>query len=291
MLSAQLSPALQPHTTVRVTPCPKIQSRRPPPTMLRQHRSTPETWLRLPNKHGSPGPGSPGSDHPGPREPLCPADFVAMINDRMPPSTAWTLFFSFLAVLCSRHSLPTLERTELRPREGRGPPRVHPWARSEAPGWDCDMLTNLEFSDWASPRGPSPSAPVFSPLPGSCSVLGVTLLTCPRSKAWTLWGCDPSRIQGTLSLCLCEARMPAALGTFQPGASPGARRHWAHAWAGANTHLKYFPKEITSTMGSSNCPQHGTVTERSSSFSSFSMYKYIFQSSLFIHIPDACIPI
>ena len=51
------------------------------------------------------GPGSPGSGHPGPREPPCPADFVAMVNDHVLLSPAWTLFFSLLAILCSRQFL------------------------------------------------------------------------------------------------------------------------------------------------------------------------------------------
>ena len=77
-----------------------------------------------------------------------------------------------------------------------------------------DTLTHPEFSVRASPHGPSPVARVFSPLPGSRSALGVTSPTCPRSKAWTLHGCDPSGAQGALSLCLCEARTPAAQGAL-----------------------------------------------------------------------------
>lgn len=115
---------------------------------------------------------------------------------------------------------PTLGRTELRPREGRGPPWVHPWARSEAPGGDCDTLTNLEFSD----HGPSPSAPVFSPLPGSRSVLGVTLLS--KEQTWTLWGCDPS---GFKALCLCVCVRP---GCLQPWVLSSLEPALVHAGTG-----------------------------------------------------------
>lgn len=162
-----------------------------------------------------------------------------------------------------------------------------------------DTLTHPEFSVRASPHGPSPIARVFSPLPGSRSALGVTSPTCPRSKAWTLRGCDPCGAvtrPGLKGLCLCACVRPGplqprvlSLSRFQPGVRPGACWHQAHAWAGANTHLNCFPKEITLTMGSSNYRQHSRVTERSSSFSRYRMYKHTFQSSLSIHTPETCI--
>lgn len=146
---------------------------------------------------------------------------------------------------------PMLGRADPRPT-GERAPQVHPQARSQAPGWDHDTLTLPEISVRASPRGPSPVAPVFPPLPGSCSAVGVTSLTCPRSKGWTLRGCDPSGAQGALDFC-SPGRSPRHLSSLEPGlVRAGTRPTLGHEL----THLNCFPKEITLTMGSSNCPQH-----------------------------------
>lgn len=93
-----------------------------------------------------------------------------------------------------------------------------------------DTLTHPEFSVRASPHGPSPVARVFSPLPGSRSALGVTSPTCPRSKAWTLHGCDPCGAvthPGLKGLCLCACVRP---GPLQPRVLSPSFPAWSQAW-------------------------------------------------------------
>lgn len=54
------------------------------------------------------------------------------------------------------------------------------------------------------------------------------------------------------------------------------------------THLNCFPKEITLTMGSSNCPQHSTVTEWLSSFSRYRMCQ-VYLPKFSVYTPETCI--